>query len=41
MMKIMQDQDMTKTLIGELASQISPYEHGGVFKQRLGMRVAS
>ena len=38
--EMMQDQDMKKTVIGELASRISPYDHG-VFKQRLGMLVAS
>ena len=37
--EMMQDQDMKKTVIGELTSRISPYEHG-VFKHRLGMLVA-
>jgi hypothetical protein len=37
---MMQDQDIKKTVLGELASRISPFEHGA-FKQRLGMLVAS
>ena len=37
---MMQDQDIKKTVLGELASRISPFEHG-VFKHRLGMLVAS
>ena len=34
--EMMQNQDMKKAVLGELASRISPYEHGS-FKQRQGM----